>query len=206
MTNDATDLDDRATTDGRRLRRERGRAAVIEALIELLYEGIISPTGDQISERAGVSTMSVYRYFDGADDLRRAAIASWFDRYPSLLDIDRIGLGDVSDRIGGLVDARLELYETAEPFGRLFRVRAHTHQQARDMLAMLSAGHLKQLREHFAVELSVISSDDAARLIAVISTLTSFESWNLLRVHHGFGHDEIRRTWIVALDGIFAAL
>ena len=74
MTNEPPETPHGSSTDGRTRRRERGRAAVIEALIEPLFEGVVSPTADQISERAGVSTMSLYRYFDGANDLGNAAM------------------------------------------------------------------------------------------------------------------------------------
>ena len=40
--------------DGRRLRSERSRLAIIEAALALQEEGVLVPTAQQISDRAGV--------------------------------------------------------------------------------------------------------------------------------------------------------
>ena len=44
-----------ATVDGRRLRREQNREAVIDALVELFEEGSYTPSSGEIAERAGIS-------------------------------------------------------------------------------------------------------------------------------------------------------
>ena len=47
--------------DGRRLRRERNRDAVIEALLDLFGEGNLQPSTDEIAVRSGVSARSLFR-------------------------------------------------------------------------------------------------------------------------------------------------
>src|SRR4051812_40199139 len=44
--------------DGRNVRAERTRKAVVEALLELLDEGDVRPTAERIAVRAGVSERS----------------------------------------------------------------------------------------------------------------------------------------------------
>ena len=61
--------------DGRRLRRERNRDAVVQAVLELVREGELAPGVEAVAARAGLSARSVFRYFDDLDDLCRAAIA-----------------------------------------------------------------------------------------------------------------------------------
>ena len=73
--------------DGRRLRRERGRDAVIDALFELLLEGSPTPKSDELARRAGVSEASVFRYFDSLDDLFLRAFQAFQERYAPLLTI-----------------------------------------------------------------------------------------------------------------------
>ncbi len=65
--------------DGRVERRERNRAAVVDAMVSLLDEGVLDVTLERAAERAGVSVRSVFRYFDGVDDLRRQTTARHFD-------------------------------------------------------------------------------------------------------------------------------
>ena len=77
MTSIDSEFDDESgapSEDGRRLRRARNRAAVIDSLLELIRMGETDPTVSKIAERAGVSHRSVFRYFDDMDDLARTAI------------------------------------------------------------------------------------------------------------------------------------
>src|SRR3954469_10856930 len=85
------DVDDHV--DGRSLRRERNREAVIEAFLVLVREGNFDPGGAEIAERAGVSHRSVFRYFDDLADLMMTAIAREVERSLPLATIDRIGEG-----------------------------------------------------------------------------------------------------------------
>ena len=61
------DVDDDETTgadktvDGRRLRRERNIAAVLDAVLEMFEEESLTPTIERAAERSGLSLRSVYR-------------------------------------------------------------------------------------------------------------------------------------------------
>ena len=46
--------------DGRRLRSERSRQAIIDAMLKLVEEGVLVPTAQQVSERAGVGIRSAW--------------------------------------------------------------------------------------------------------------------------------------------------
>ena len=60
--------------DGRRARAERNRDAVVEAILELLREGVDQPSANEIAERSGVSVRSVFRHFEDLETLYAAAI------------------------------------------------------------------------------------------------------------------------------------
>ena len=62
------------TIDGRRARRERGRLAVSDAVIDLVGEGNTDPTSEQVAERAGVSVASLFRYFETLEELRQETL------------------------------------------------------------------------------------------------------------------------------------
>ena len=55
-------------TDGRHARRARNRAAVIEAVYELVKSGKVPPSVDDVASEAGVSVSSIFRIFDGLPD------------------------------------------------------------------------------------------------------------------------------------------
>jgi AcrR family transcriptional regulator len=193
------------TIDGRTRRRERGRAAVVDAMIDLVLEGHLPPSADQLAERSGVSVASVFRYFDGLDDLRRSATEVYLQRYDHLFEIPDIGEGPLPPRIERLVDARLRLYDIAGPMGQLVRIRSHDDTTARDNLARLRHTYADQLRHHFDTELSALSADERTDLVDVVATLTSFESWDQLRHHLGRTDPEIRRTWVRSLSRLITA-
>src|SRR6185295_16787979 len=60
-------------TDGRRLRSERTRQAIVEAYLALLRDDPRIPTSTQIAERAGYSVRSVFERFPDLLSLRIAA-------------------------------------------------------------------------------------------------------------------------------------
>lgn len=192
-------------TDGRRLRRDRGRAAVTEAMIDLVVDGHVPPTTEQLAERAGVSVASVFRYFDGLEDLRSAATAVYFDRHAHLFDVPGIGDGPLDDRIARFVEARLRLYDTAEPMGRLVRVRATEHAGANQTLARLRATYVDQIRHHFDHELSRLEPAEREEVVAVASTLTSFESWGQCRHVHALDDVRIGHAWVASLTALVGA-
>ncbi len=61
-------------SDGRRLRRERNIAAVVDAVLEMFAEETFVPTIERAAERSGLSLRSVYRYFPDPESLTQAAI------------------------------------------------------------------------------------------------------------------------------------
>ena len=73
-------------TDGRRARAERNRDAVVEAILDLLCEGVENPTAEAIAERFGVSVRSVFRHFDDLESLHAAAVDRHSERIRDLFE------------------------------------------------------------------------------------------------------------------------
>ncbi len=100
-----------ALSDGRRMRTERGRAAVVEALIDLVNEGN-HPTVAQIAERAGVSERTVFRYFPDREAMYTAAAVEIFPKVAhcvSLVPPD----GPTEVRLRELLKLRVEITQIA---------------------------------------------------------------------------------------------
>ncbi|MEO1059567.1 MAG: helix-turn-helix domain-containing protein, partial [Actinomycetota bacterium] len=90
---------DLSDADGRSLRRERNREAVIDALVELIQEGNLEPGAKQIAERAGVSHRSVFRYFDDMTDLAETAVRREFAAAAELAAIPQPSSDSLAARI-----------------------------------------------------------------------------------------------------------
>ncbi len=196
--------DERPVIDGRRARRERGRVAVTDAMIALVMEGNIPPTADQVAERAGVSVASIFRYFETLDDLRQATTAVYFERYAHLFEIPNLGQGTTTERIASLVSSRIDLYETNEPMARLVRLRAPELAQADDLIHRVRATRADQVRRHFDEDLATLGRAARDDLVAVIATMTSFESWDQARHDHGRSANQLRRAWTTALTRLLS--
>ena len=53
-------------------RRERGRSSyrrIVEAMMELIVEGDLSPSAARVAEEAGIGLRTVFRHFDDMDAL-----------------------------------------------------------------------------------------------------------------------------------------
>ncbi|MFT7646784.1 MAG: AcrR family transcriptional regulator [Candidatus Poriferisodalaceae bacterium] len=199
-----TTPDTTPTTDGRHARRERGRQAVVEALIELVFEGHIPPAVGAVAERAGVSVASIFRYFDTIEDLRRDASVLYLERHALMFAIPKSGHGTLDERIQTFVGARLSLYEKNEPFARLVRLRAANSVDLDEFLQQMRCSRADQIRHHFGPELAQRSRAERDDVVTILATLTSFESWDIARNSLARSRQQLRRSWVATLRRLLA--
>lgn len=171
---------------------------MIDAVFELLREGRASFDVDEVAARAGVSVSSVFRYFDGLDDLHAQAIARHFEQFDPLFEVHAVSDGSTRDRVEALVDARLRLYEAIAPVARVARLRAATEPAIAEALQAARRRFAVQVAEHLAADLG--TGTDARDRAALADALTSFEAWDLLRTSHGRGRPTIRRAWLAGVE------
>ena len=194
------------TVDGRRARRERGRIAVSDAVIDLVVEGNADPTAEQVAKRAGVSVASLFRYFETLKELRRETLRRYFKRYDHLFQLPDISESTLEDRSQVFVNCRAKLYETTEPMCRQARRRAPDFPDLDEELHSVRAMQADQIRQCFAYELEALSPSARDDLVATINTLTSFESWDQIVHDHNRTPQQVRRTWTTALHRLLQPL
>jgi AcrR family transcriptional regulator len=168
--------------DGRRARRGRNREAVVDALLELFREGVLSPSVATVAERSGVSLRSVFRYFDDLDEMGRIAIARHTENVQHLFPLAKIGEGNREDRIQRLVDHRIALYDAVAPVVRATMLRAPFQPVVAAGLAERRAYLRDQIDEQFAPELAILPDTDRFVVATAADALTSFETLEVLRV------------------------
>lgn len=177
--------------DGRHAWRERNRAAVVDALLDLYMEGAVNPGAQEIAERSGVSRRSLFRYFDDMDDMCRVAIGRHWERVSHLFELEGVGEGTLEERITRIVGQRVRLYEAIAPVRRIARSRALSQPIIAKELDRVRSRDRRQLKGHFAPELEKLGSDERRAVLATADALTSFESFELMRDVHGLGTREI---------------
>lgn len=196
--------DQTVVADGRRARRERNRAAVIDAMFELIGDGHLPPSVDEVASRAQVSVSSVFRYFDNLDDLLQQTVARYFERFAPLFEVPAVPDGDVDDRIAALVGARLDLWEAIGPIARMARIRAAEQPKLAAVLAETRRDLEVQVRAHFAPDLDGLDRAEVDDRVALIDCLTAFESWDLLTGTHGRSRRLVDRAWTSGLHALLA--
>jgi AcrR family transcriptional regulator len=192
-------------TDGRRARRERGRLAVLDAMVDLIREGHAPPTTEEIADRAGVSVASLFRYFPTLEELQRQTSARFMERYAPLLDVRDSAVGPFGERVDRYVSARIVLYETIGPVARFARGRSFSRPQLVANLAEMHRRHADVTRHHFAAELRARTPAAADDAVALVTSITSFDAWELLRSDLGRSRAQVRRAWTAGIDSLLRA-
>jgi TetR/AcrR family transcriptional regulator, regulator of autoinduction and epiphytic fitness len=188
--------------DGRRARRERGRLAVIDAMFALLQDGKVPVSADMVAERAGVSVASVFRYFDGLDDLQLQTFERFRQRFEPLLEVDPAA-ATLHERIDAFVRSRLDLYEQAGAIMAVGRLRALEHEPLVAASAEMRGLLAGQVRSVFGTDVAALG--ERSDLVAVIDAITSLESWDVMRKTHSRSRREIERAWHRGIEALIAA-
>jgi len=168
----ATEL---ATTDGRVRRGERSDQAIVDAMIELVGDGILEPTAQQVAGRAGVGIRTVFRRFSDMERLfSEMSTRMQAEVLPVLLD--GAPGGDLPERARALVARRVAFFERIARYKRAANLR-------RSRSPYLSARHVelvKLLKTELLRWLPELRRAPAA-LVDALELATSFEAWDRLR-------------------------
>lgn len=190
-------------TDGRRLRRDNNRTAVVNALLMLYQEGNLSPSTEEIAARSGVSSRSLFRYFDDVDDLAQSAIVAEVERIRHLTPIDIRLDQPLATRLSELATQRSVLWEAVGAVAMVTRMRAHRNPMLAEMLRSNRLQLRDQVRRLVEPELAD-AGPSAATLLAVADVLTSFETWRLMRDDQMLSVDAARVALLEGLTRLFA--
>ena len=63
--------------DGRRLRSDRSRQVIVESMLQLINDGNLVPTAQQIANHAKVGIRSVFRHFEDMEAIFETADQIW---------------------------------------------------------------------------------------------------------------------------------
>lgn len=165
--------------DGRRLRSERSRQAIIDARLSLVEEGILVPTAQQVSERAGVGIRSVFRHFSDMESLFATADTKIRDQYQGLFaGGDREG--SLEDRLLHAVEQRALAYDAIDNHLLATKAQLWRYPLLREQYARTQR-QLRRDLDDWLPELKTLDAEERE----LVDAVTSFEHWNRLREHQG---------------------
>lgn len=164
-------------TDQRVLRGRRNRAAIVDAVVDLVESGNLTPTADQIAAKAGVARRSVYHHFTDLDDLSRAVAEKHLGRYVALLQPIQTE-GPFDERRTAFVAQRCSLAEQIMPVYRASVLAAPSSKVTAAQLVATDEYLRHELRKTFSAELRAAPS----WTIEALDAATSANGWVRLRI------------------------
>jgi AcrR family transcriptional regulator len=163
----------RPDRDGRVRRSQRSGHAIVEALLELVGEGVVEPTAEQVAARAKVGIRTVFRRFSDMESLFSEVDARiTTNALPQLLA--GTPTGTPRRRALALVRRRIAFFERIAPYKRAGNIkRAHS-----PFLRQRHAQLVRLLRSELRRSLPEATT---APVAAALELATSFEAWDRLR-------------------------
>jgi AcrR family transcriptional regulator len=162
-------------SDGRVRRSQRSGHAIVEALMELVGEGVCEPTAQQVAARAKVGIRTVFRRFSDMERL--------FAEMDARLQAEAVPLllggrpsGKLAERARALVQQRVAFFERIAPYKRSGNLKRWRSPFLRDRHTRL----VRALRTDLLRWLPELRRASAA-IIDALDLATSFEAWDRLR-------------------------
>jgi AcrR family transcriptional regulator len=163
----------------RNVRARHTHERILDALLELLAEGLHNPTMQQIAARSDVVVRTVFHHFSDVGALyREATVRQSATLHDRLVPFDT-NL-DVEERTILLIDQRDEMYAEMAPLRRA--LRSNTNDLFADLheCVALHTAMTRQVRNTFKYELR--RHIDPVEALSRLDAATSYEIWDYFRL------------------------
>ena len=175
---------ERKQRDGRTVRAERTRRALVEALLALLNEGRLRPTAAEIAERAGVSERSVFQHFPDREALLEAVAREQYERVmPTIRPVD--ASLSLAARIDEFVAQRATLYERAAGVRRAALLMEPESDVVAGWLTTVRRAGAAEVERVFRREIEATPADEREPLRAALIAACAWGTFEALRFHQG---------------------
>ncbi len=163
------------SSDGRIQRGVRNRAAIVEALFELIQKNGREPTAKEVADCAGVQARTVFRHFQDMASLSAELSARMASEILPLLN--EVGPeGALEERIETMARVRAQVFERVTPFKHVSRAQILRFEHAREdqarMVGALRANLFRVFPEFKKAQ---------APTASMLEMIFSFEAWDRLR-------------------------
>jgi AcrR family transcriptional regulator len=195
-------MEEHARVDGRALRGERTRSALVDAHLALLDEGRLRPTIEEIATRAGVSARSVFQHFEDREALFAAVSARQAERIEALREELPAG-GALAERLEAFVAQRARVLEFITPVRRAALLDEPFSAVVSESLMAIRRMGGDEAKALFAPELDAREDRDATA--AALVAVTGWSTWENLRRHQGLGEEEAREAMKRAIEALITA-
>lgn len=163
--------------DGRVLRGQRNREAIVDALMQLYSNGHRRPTAAMVADQAGLSTRSVYHHFDDMKSLILEVSERSTEQWQAATSAPSRSL-PLDQRLAAFAAHRCTRWEISAP---VVRAGLLAEQRSKTVARIMQDGRLRDRREiteTFADALDC--SVDREQSIAGLDVAFDFATWERL--------------------------
>ena len=190
--------------DGRTVRAERTRQALVDALLALLDAGELSPTAAAIAQRAGVSERSVFQHFPDREALFEAVARQQYERVmPTLHPVD--ASQPLETRIDQFTRQRARLYELIGGVRRAALLIEHESPAVAGWLSPARRAKAAEAERVFRRELEALPADERGPVRAALIAVCAWPAWESWRTHQRLGVSRARAAMAAAIGALLGA-
>ena len=174
-----------APEDGRRRRSKDSRDKMVAAMIELVREGAIMPSAEQVATRAQVGLRTVFRQYKDMETLYAAMLGGLSQYYEGWAD--PLTAPDWQGQLVELMERRVATFERLLPFKRAGD--AHRH-----MSPSIEAENVRMLALMRMRLRSLVPEAGDAVAFETLDLLGSFAAWQRLRSEQNLPVEQAREV------------
>lgn len=185
--------------DGRRMRSERTKQAIVDAYLEIVQETSKMPTAADIAARAGYAVRSVFERFPDLTALTIAALDHALTLAAEQAVIRGID-GDRQERLQSHVEMRSANCERGLPLWRAIQGQLSGSEELRTRVRLVQEFALRRVELMYRPELETLSAENRQRTLVALEAITQFDAWGRMRIDYGLPVEAAREIWIAAID------
>jgi AcrR family transcriptional regulator len=183
--------------DGRRRRSADSRRRIVEAMLDLVRDGDLSPSADAVAARAGLGRRTVFRLFSDMEGIYREMNAIMRDKVAPVRALPLAG-DTPAARLHALVERRVRFFEEVLPV--TIAAAVHRHRSP-----VLQADHRAIQAELRAILLSVLGPDVSPARLEGLDAVLSIDLWRRLRVEQALEPEAAAAILHRLVDGLAGA-
>jgi AcrR family transcriptional regulator len=165
--------------DGRRERSARTHKAIVGALIDLIEEGNLAPTANQIARRANVAVRSIRQHFPSREDLFVAAVEEHARRVAPMRSYVDARL-PLEDRVSAFAEARAKELEFCSPVRRAASI-IDTSPRTGSSAISRATDEAWQRRRREVEQVFAREIEQRRDLVEVLDLLAHGRTWDTMR-------------------------
>jgi TetR/AcrR family transcriptional regulator, regulator of autoinduction and epiphytic fitness len=187
--------------DGRTVRAERTRQALVDALFALLDEGELRPTAERIAKRAGVSERSVFQHFPDREALFEAVARQQYERvFSGLEPVD--SSRPLPERLDAFLAQRARLLEESSALRQAAILLEHDSEVVAGWLDSWRRAAATEVERVFRRELEGLERGERAVLLGALVSAASGPVWEGYRLHQRMSAERARAAMRLTLAAL----